>query len=99
MVLPETICEIPSRIKVEKGKNSGTCYVKVNMEKLASMPLYKDGRYKLLVLGLEIREPSEYELAEDNTSVVIVLDLNSSYWDNIAENLPESQIRDLFPIY
>jgi hypothetical protein len=58
-----------------------------------------DGKYQLLVLGLEIANPTEYELAESNTSVVIVLDLNSSEWDEaLAKNLPEGGVRTLFPI-
>ncbi len=99
MQLPLSLCDIPAHITVDKGKNSGTCYIGVNMKELSSMSLYDSGRYKMLVLGLEISDPTEYSLAEENTKVVIVLDLNSAYWDDIAENLPESEIRDLFPIY
>ena len=98
MALPLSLCDIPQKIKVEKEKNSGTCYVSVDFKKLSTMPIYDSGKYSLLVLGLQISEPTEYELAEENTSVVIVIDLNSSYWDDIAENLPESAVRDLFPI-
>ena len=98
IALPISLCDIPQKINVERGKNSGTCYVSVDFEELSTMSISDSGKYSLLVLGLQISEPTEYELAEENTSVVIVIDLNSSYWDDLAENLPESVVRDLFPI-
>lgn len=98
-LLPFEYCSVPQTITVDAGKNGGTCYVGVDLKKLSELSLYESGAYKILLLGLEISDPTEYELAEENTSVVIVLDLNSAYWDDVAENLPESAIRDLFPIY
>lgn len=98
-LLPLEYCTVPQTITVEPGKNGATCYVGVDLEGLSELSLYESGAYKILLLGLEISDPTEYELAEENTSVVIVLDLNSAYWDDVAENLPESAIRDLFPIY
>lgn len=99
MALPESICTIPGQIKVEAGKNTGTCYVSVDLNALASnASIVADGAYKLLVLGLEISSPTEYELAEKNTSVVIVLDLNSSNWNGLDDSKPESLVRKLFPI-
>lgn len=100
MEMPSDICTVPGKITAEDGKNTGTCYVTFDMEALAARQseLVEDGRYRLLVLGLEISNPTRYELADTNTSVVIVLDLNSSHWDNIAENLPESEVRNLFPL-
>lgn len=97
--IPEDVFSYPDKISVEKGKNTGTCYVSIDLEKLSARraSIYEGGRYKLLVLGLEISNPTEYELADANTSVVIVFDLNSSHWDNVAENLPESEVRALFP--
>lgn len=99
VALPLKYCTIPEIIEVAPGKNSGTCYVSIDMKGLSSESLYDGSEYKRLVLGLEIYEPSAYELAQSNTSVVIIVDLNSTHWDNVAENLPESAIRDLFPIY
>ena len=100
IAMPVDLCEIPARIAVESNKNTGTCYMTVDLQRLAAMQssLYQNGQYKLLVLGLEISNPSHYELAEDNTSVVVILDLNSEHWDNVPENLPESEVRYLFPI-
>lgn len=100
MALPLEYCTIPEKITVEEGKNSGSCYVSVNMKALAAKraDIMADDSYKLLVLGLQISNPTAYELAQKNTSVVIVLDLNSSHWDNAPTSMPESQIRTLFPI-
>lgn len=99
--LPESICTIPGKISVPEGESGGTCYVEVDMKALAARQasLYVNGVYKLLVLGLEISNPTAYELADNYTSVVIVLDLGSEHWDNVAEDKPESEIRNLFPIY
>lgn len=99
--LPAELCNIPVVISAPEGESGGTSYVGVDLKALASrqQSIYSDGRYKLLVLGLEISNPTEYELADNYTSVVIVLDLNSEHWDNVAENKPESEVRNLFPIY
>lgn len=99
--LPVNLCTIPGKISVKEGENTGTCYVTVDLKALAGQAssIVTDGKYQLLVLGLEIANPTEYELAESNTSVVIVLDLNSSEWDEaLAKNLPEGGVRTLFPI-
>ncbi len=89
--LPSDCCTIPAQISVEKGQHSGSCYISVDMNALSARKasLMEGDVYKILVMGLEISDPSEYELAESNTSVVIVLDLNSTYW--------EEDVRTLFP--
>lgn len=86
---------------MKAGSNSGTCYVGIDLNALSKISLFDTATktYKKLVLGLRISDPTEYELAEENISVAVVLDLNSSHWDDVAENLPESIIRDLFPKY
>lgn len=101
IALPLDCCSLPEKISVEAGKNSGTCYLGLDLKALAKLPLFDtvSKKYKLLVLGLKISNPTEYELAETNTRVAIVLDFNSKYWDEVAENAPESIIRDLFPKY
>ena len=101
--LPQSVCTIPDKISVEEGNNGGTCTVQVDLKALSSQRsfLYVDGVYKLLVLGLEISNlvgPAGYELADNYTSVVIVLDLGSSEWDAVSSDKPESQIRKLFPL-
>lgn len=99
--LPVSMCTIPGKISVKQGNNTGTCYLTVDLQALSAQAssLLVDGQYKLLVLGLEIANPTEYELAESNTKVVIVLDLNSPEWDDAAEKkLPEGGVRTLFPI-
>lgn len=97
--LSPSLCTIPGTIQVEAGSNGGTCYVDVDMKSLAAQRaslLTPDG-YKLLVLGLGISNPTQYELADQYTSVVIVLDLGSEYWDQVPAEKPESEIRQLFP--
>lgn len=99
--LPTGIYTIPDKISVKEGDNTGTCYMTVDLQALAGQAssIITDGKYQLLVLGLEIANPTQYELAENNTSVVIVIDLNSAEWDDaLAKNLPEGGVRTLFPI-
>lgn len=99
MAMPSGSYTIPAKISVPEGDNTGTCYMTVDLEGLSQqMSDLVDGtNYKLLVLGLEISNPTAYELSDTNTSVVVVLDLNHSAWDDAAENLPESEVRVLFP--
>lgn len=99
VAIPAEVCTIPEKISVEAGKNSATCYVSVNIKELAKQQasLLAVNTYKLLVLGLEIANPTTYELAENNTSVVIILDLNSENWDGLDPSVPESAVRGLFP--
>ena len=101
--LPLSVCTIPGKISVPEGSNGGTCTVDVDLKKLASQrsSIYENGAYKLLVLGLEISNlsgPSEYCLADNYTSVVIVLDLGDAEWDNVAPDKPESEVRKMFPL-
>ena len=90
--MPAAVVTVPSKITVPDGQNGNSVYVGVDMKALAlqKSSLFVTDKYKLLVLGLEISNPTEYELSEKNTSVVIVLDLNSEHWDN--------DIRTLFPM-
>lgn len=100
VAISANLCTVPAKIEVEAGKNSATCYVGVNIKELAKQKasLLVGDTYKLLVLGLEIANPSAYELAETNTSVVIILDLNDSDWDDVDASKPESAVRTLFPL-
>lgn len=100
--LPLSVCTIPGKISVPEGSNGGTCTVDVDLKALAAAraSIYSEGVYKLLVLGLEISNlsgPSEYSLADNNTSVVIVLDLGDAEWDNVAPDKPEAEVRKMFP--
>ncbi len=100
--LPQSVCTIPGKISVEEGTNGGTCKVLVDLKALAASrsSYYANGVYSLLVLGLQISNltgPAEYTLADNYTSVVIVLDLGSSEWDDVAADKPESEVRKLFP--
>lgn len=98
--LPVSVCTIPEKISVPAGDNTGTCYISVDLQALANdkTSIMEGDVYKQLVLGLEISNPTQYELAEENTSVIIILDLNSSNWDGLSDETPESAVRKLFPI-
>lgn len=98
--LPISLCTIPEKISVPAGNNTGTCYVSVDLQALsADKAAIMEGEvYKQLVLGLEISNPTEYELAETNTSVIIILNLNDANWDGLSSETPESAVRKLFPI-
>lgn len=98
--IPASVYTVPSKINVEAGKNGNSVYVSVNMKELAlqKSTLLAGDTYKMLVLALEIANPTEYELAEKNTSVVILLDLNSNAWDTVDSSNSLSAIRTLFPL-
>ncbi len=101
--LATSLCTIPAKISVAEGENTGTCYVSIDLQELAkdkasiTETTAEGDVYKQLVLGLEISNPTEYELAESNTSVIIILDLNSENWDGLAD-VPEAEVRKLFPL-
>ena len=82
MALPAGTYTIPSKIDVPSGENGATCYVSIDIASLAShkAEIAEGEGFKLLVLGLEISNPTAYSLAETNTSVVMVIDPASEYW-------------------
>ena len=101
--LPAELCTIPAGLSVPEGESGATCHVGVDLKALAARraTFYADGQYKKLVLGLEISRlegPDGYTLADRNTSVALVLDLGSAWWDDVPADKPESQVRLLFPI-
>ena len=95
--LPSGVYTIPGSVSVEAGKNTGTFYMSVDMRALASQSasIEGDGAWKKLALGVKISNPTEYELAEKNTSIVVVIDLNNDAWDKATG--PEKEVRTLFP--
>lgn len=97
--LPSDLYQLPAKLNVDAGKNSGTFYLSVNLKELAnsSISLVDNDKWKLLVLAIKITNPSNYELSDTNTSVVVIIDLNSDHWDNVDEDAPESEVRTLFP--
>lgn len=82
MALPAGTYSIPSKIEVPAGENGATCYVSIDLAALAAhkTEIAQGDGCKLLVLGLEISNPTQYSLAEKNTSVVMVIDPASEYW-------------------
>lgn len=86
MILPEGTYSFPSKIDVPAGASEATCLVTVDLTALASHKdeiVTGDG-CKLLLLGLEISNPSAYSLAESNTSVVLIIDPASEDWEGQA---------------
>lgn len=92
MVIPASACSIPDKITVESGENSGTCYVSVDVKALAKVNVPENGIYQKMVLGLKIENPSEYSLADKNTSVVVIIDPNDANWDLLPE------FKAIFPV-
>lgn len=97
--IPSGMYQLPANVHVQAGKNTGTFYLAVNLRELAnsSVSLIDNDRWKTLVLAVKITNPTSYELSEANTSVVVVIDLNSEHWDNVDEEAAESEVRILFP--
>lgn len=86
MALPAGTYSFPAKIEVPDGESEATCFVTVDLAALAAhkYDIFTDGGCKLLVLGLEISNPSTYELAKTNTSVVVVIDPASEHWGGRA---------------
>lgn len=102
VALPTSVCTIPGTISVPDGESGATVKVGIDLKALASQrsTFYSGGEYKKLILGLEISNlhgPSDYTLADSNTSVAIVLDLGSEHWDSVPAGKPEAEVRTLFP--
>lgn len=100
--LSTSLCTLPDKISVPEGESGATCKLAVDLKALSQQrsSIYADGQYKLLVLGLEISQiqgPADYVLADQYTSVVVVLDLGSEHWDSVPADKPESEVRSLFP--
>lgn len=90
MELPEGCYNVPSKIEVPEGESGATCYVSIDLAALAAHKgeIRTAEGAKLLVLGLEISNPTAYELASENTSVVMIIDVDSEYWKG-TEILPQ----------
>jgi hypothetical protein len=97
--IPSGIYQLPAKVEVAAGNNTGTCYIPVNLRELANSKatLEENNKWKKLVLGVKITNPTYYELSETNTSVVVIIDLNSAEWDNVDASAAESEVRTLFP--
>lgn len=85
MALPEGCYTVPSKITVPDGESGATCYVSIDLAALATHKgeIRTEDGCKLLVLGLGISNPTAYELAKENTSIVMVIDPDSEYWKDI----------------
>jgi len=73
VALPSNIYQMPNKVTVEDGNSSATFYLSVDVNQLLN------GTYdgKQLVLAVEMGEPTHYNRAEQNTSVVVVIDVDA----------------------
>ncbi|NDV82488.1 DUF1735 domain-containing protein [Bacteroides sp. 51] len=71
--LPSGLYTLPDKATVQAGKESTSFYLSVDINAL------KGGAYagKNLVLAVEIANPTHYELSDENTSVVVVIDVDA----------------------
>ena len=83
MALPDGCCSVPAKIDVPAGESGATCYVSIDLSALAAHAgeIRTEEGSRLLVLGLEISNPTAYQLAEVNTSLVMVIDPDSEDWN------------------
>ena len=71
--MPSTMYTLPDRATVEAGTNSSAFYLTVDVAQLTSI-VYSGKR---LVLAVGISNPTEYELAENNTYVIVDVDVDA----------------------
>lgn len=73
IALPSGMYQIPDKITVEAGKNSASFYLSVDINQLMNSTYNGHN----LILAVEISNPTDFELADDNTSVVVVIDVEA----------------------
>ncbi len=73
MALPTALYTLPDKATVEPGQSSTSFFLSVDASILT------DDTYagKNLVLAVEISNPTRYELSDQNTSVVVVIDIEA----------------------
>lgn len=73
LALPASLYEMPDKVTVEPGKNSAPFYLSIDINALM------DGTYdgKNLVLALGIANPTNFELSDENRSVLVVVDVDA----------------------
>lgn len=73
VLMPEDMYECPSTVHVEAGAFDTTFYIEL------SKALLQDSVYsgKLLTMKFKLTDPSEYSLAEKNTVVTLVVDVDA----------------------
>ncbi|MCD8029330.1 MAG: DUF1735 domain-containing protein [Bacteroides sp.] len=73
MALPAALYTLPDKATVEPGQSSASFFLSVDNSILT------DDAYagKNLVLAVEISNPTQYELSDQNTSVVVVIDVEA----------------------
>lgn len=73
MALPASLYEIPKNVTVNPGKDSAAFYLSVDINALT------DGTYdgKNLVLAVSISNPTNFELSDENISVLVIINVDA----------------------
>jgi len=71
--LPSSMYTMDNKVTVEAGKNSASFYLSVDINQL----LDGANEGKNLVLAVAIANPTDFELSETNTSVVVIIDVEA----------------------
>lgn len=74
IVMPSSIYELPNKVDVPANKSGESFYLSVDINAIKGSTSYSG---KNLVLEIAISNPTNFELAESNTSVLVVLDVDS----------------------
>jgi hypothetical protein len=73
IAFPESLYSLPSKVTVPKSKSGESFYMTVPTDALKSATYTG----KKLVLAVAVRNPSHFELASENTSTIVILDVNT----------------------
>lgn len=73
VLMPSSIYSLPQTVEVPADQSGETFYLSIDAEALKS-GVYDDQKLAMIV---EISNPTNFELAEDGTSVVVILDVNN----------------------
>ncbi len=74
VAMPSTIYTLPTEVTVPSGKSSEAFYLAVDVASIKGTTEYSG---KKLILEVGISNPTRYELASTNTSVLVVLDVDA----------------------
>jgi len=73
IVMPSGMYELPNKVTVEPGKDAATFYLSLDVEQLSHYTYI--GKELVLVVG--INNPTHYELSDENTSTVVIVDVDA----------------------
>lgn len=72
IALPTTLYTLPNKVDVSADKTGETFYLSIDAQALLSEAYYAN----ILVVTVEITNPSLYELAEKGTKLNVVIDVD-----------------------